>query len=166
MKQRKVNPLITAIKDQIDQYKREANLAYKKATRLATDRMLLRALYAPIFVNLTENDSIYIYTHDNNRVQFVVYMRELDSFKDARLTSTISSAMELIGDKVKETDFAQYEHKEYRISSSTSAIYAQYADCVADLQINAYVKTDSPTCRKIQIGTEIKAVPKYKFECN
>ena len=161
MKQRKVNPLITAIKDQIDQYKREANLAYKKATRLATDRMLLRALYAPIFVNLTENDSIYIYTHDNNRVQFVVYMRELDSFKDARLTSTISSAMELIGDKVKETDFAQYEHKEYRISTNNICAVEQ-----AELQINAYVKSDSPTCRKVQIGTEIKAVPKYKFECN
>lgn len=161
MKQRKVNPLITAIKNQIDQYKREANLAYKKATRLATDRMLLRALYAPIFVNLTEDDSIYIYTHDNNRVQFVVYMHDLDSFKDERLTSTISSAMELIGDKVKETDFAQYEHKEYRIS--TNNIYAVEQ---AELQINAYVKSDSPTCRKVQIGTEIKAVPKYKFECN
>lgn len=161
MKQRKVNPLITAIKNQIDQYKREANLAYKKATRLTTDRMLLRALYAPIFVNLTENDSIYIYTYDNNRVQFVVYMHDLDSFKDERLTSTISSAMELIGDKVKETDFAQYEHKEYRIS--TNNIYSVEQ---AELQINAYVKSDSPTCKKIQIGTEIKAVPKYKFECN
>mgnify|MGYP003350510129 FL=1 len=161
MKQRKVNPLITAIKNQIDQYKHEADLLHKKVKRLTTDRMLLRALYAPIFVNLTENDSIYIYTHDNNRVQFVVYMRELDSFKDQRLTSTISSAMELIGDKVKETDFAQYEHKEYRIS--TNNIYAVEQ---AELQINAYVKSDSPTCRKVQIGTEIKAVPKYKFECN
>ena len=161
MKQRKVNPLITAIKNQIDQYKHEADLLHKKVKRLTTDRMLLRALYAPIFVNLTENDSIYIYTHDNNRIQFVVYMHDLDSFKDERLTSTISSAMELIGDKVKETDFAQYEHKEYRIS--TNNIYAVEQ---AELQINAYVKSDSPTCRKIQIGTEIKAVPKYKFECN
>ena len=161
MKQRKVNPLITAIKNQIDQYKHEADLLHKKVKRLTTDRMLLRALYAPIFVNLTEDDSIYIYTHDNNRVQFVVYMHELDSFKDERLTSTISSAMELIGDKVKETDFAQYEHKEYRIS--TNNIYAVEQ---AELQINAYVKSDSPTCRKVQIGTEIKAVPKYKFECN
>ena len=158
---RKVNPLITAIKNQIDQYKHEADLLHKKVKRLTTDRMLLRALYAPIFVNLTENDSIYIYTHNNNRIQFVVYMHDLDSFKDERLTSTISSAMELIGDKVKETDFAQYEHKEYRIS--TNNIYAVEQ---AELQINAYVKTDSPTCRKIQIGTEIKAVPKYKFECN
>ena len=161
MKQRKVNPLITAIKNQIDQYKHEADLLHKKVKRLTTDRMLLRALYAPIFVNLTENDSIYIYTHNNNRIQFVVYMHDLDSFKDERLTSTISSAMDLIGDKVKETDFAQYEHKEYRIS--TNNIYAVEQ---AELQINAYVKTDSPTCRKIQIGTEIKAVPKYKFECN
>ena len=161
MKQRKVNPLITAIKNQIEQYKHEADLLHKKVKRLTTDRMLLRALYAPIFVNLTEDDSIYIYTHDNNRVQFVVYMHDLDSFKDERLTSTISSAMELIGDKVKETDFAQYEHKEYRIS--TNNIYAVEQ---AELQINAYVKSDSPTCRKVQIGTEIKAVPKYKFECN
>ena len=161
MKQRKVNPLITAIKNQIEQYKHEADLLHKKVKRLTTDRMLLRALYAPIFVNLTEDDSIYIYTHDNNRVQFVVYMHDLDSFKDERLTSTISSAMELIGDKVKETDFAQYEHKEYRISGNNI-----YAVEQAELQINAYVKSDSPTCRKVQIGTEIKAVPKYKFECN
>ena len=161
MKQRKVNPLITAINNQIKTYKHEADSLHKKVKRLTTDRMLLRALYAPIFVNLTEDDSIYIYTYDNNRIQFVVYMHELDSFKDERLTSTISSAMELIGDKVKETDFAQYEHKEYRIS--TNNIYAVEQ---AELQINAYVKSDSPTCKKVQIGTEIKAVPKYRFECN
>ena len=130
----------------------------------SSDLMLLRALYAPIFVNLAEDDSIYIYTHDNNRIQFVVYMHELDSFKDERLTSTISSAMDLIGDQVKETDFPEYEHKEYRISGNNT--YSHYADCVAVLQINAYVKSDSPTCRKVQIGTEIKEIPKYKFECN
>jgi len=32
-------------------------------------------------------------------------------------------------------------------------------------EITAYVKSDSPTCKKVMTGMEIKEVLKYKFVC-
>jgi len=153
MKARKVNPLITAINEQIKTYKRDAKALHEKATKLAKDRMMIRALHSPLFASLTKDDSVYIYTYAHT-IQFNVYLRDLTSFKDERLTSMLSVAMETISDRVKETDFAQYDHKEYRVNGDS-----------VSLEITAYVMSDSPTCKKIMTGMEVKEVPTYKFVC-
>lgn len=153
MKARKANPLIKAINDQITSYKRDANAFHQKSTKLAKDRMLIRALYAPLFVNFTRDDQVFVSIY-GDRIHFNVYMRELDSFKDERLLSILNTAMETISDKVKEQDYAQYDHKEYYINTDD-----------VNLCITAYVKEDSPTCKKIMTGMEIKEVPTYKFVC-
>lgn len=153
MKTRKANPLIKAINDQITSYKRDANTFHQKASKLTKDRMLIRALYAPLFTNFTSNDQLYV-SMFGDRVHFNVYMRDLDSFKDERLLSILNNAMETVSDKVREQDYAQYDHKEYYIDSD-----------YVNLCITAYVKEDSPTCKKIMTGMEIKEVPKYKFVC-
>jgi len=140
MKARKANPLITAINEQIKTYKRDANTFHQKATQLTKDRMLIRALYAPLFANFTSNDQLYVSIF-GDRIHFNVYMRDLDSFKDERLLSILNTAMETISDSVREQDYALYDHKEY------------------------YVKEDSPTCKKIMTGMEVKEVPTYKFVC-
>ena len=153
MKARKTNPFIKAINEQIESYKREAKLLHEKAVKLAKDRMLIRALYMPMFANLTDDDQLYISVYDD-RIYFNLYMRGLDSFKDNRLTSILSHAIDTITSDIKEKDYAEYDHKEYRL----------YSDDVY-LDIMAYVKQDSPTCKKIMTGMEIKEVPKYKFIC-
>jgi hypothetical protein len=153
MKARKANPLIKAINDQITSYKRDANAFHQKSTKLAKDRMLIRALYAPLFVNFTRDDQVFVSIY-GDRIHFNVYMRELDSFKDERLLSILNTAMETISDKVKEQDYAQYDHKEYYINTDD-----------VNLCITAYVKEDSPTCKKIMTGMEVKEVPTYKFVC-
>ena len=162
MKVRKANPLIRAIQNQIDQYKNGAKNLQAKADYLIKNRMFIRAMYQPMFATLGENDHVYIYNYEDS-LQFVVYMRELESFKDDRLTTMLSTAMDSLEGDVKETDYAEYDHKEYSIK--TSNIYAEYVDQKVELVINAYVKSDSPTCRKIQTGTEIKEVPQFKFIC-
>lgn len=153
MKARKTNPFIKAINDQIESYKRDAKLLHEKAVKLAKDRMLIRALYAPLFTNFTQDDQVFVSIY-GDRIHFNVYMRELDSFKDNRLTHILNTAMETISDKVKEQDYAQYDHKEYYINTDD-----------VNLCITAYVKEDSPTCKKIMTGMEIKEVPTYKFVC-
>jgi hypothetical protein len=153
MKARKANPLITAINDQIKTYKRDANTFHQKATQLTKDRMLIRALYAPLFVNFTRDDQLFV-SMFGDRIHFNVYMRELDSFKDERLLSILNTAMETISDSVREKDYAQYDHKEYYINTDD-----------VNLCITAYVKEDSPTCKKIMTGMEVKEVPTYKFVC-
>ena len=150
---RKVNPLITAINNQIKTYKHEANTQYKRAMSLTKERMMIRALYAPMFVNLGKDDELHVYMY-GKFISFSVYMRDLDSFKDERLTSMLSIAIDTISDKVRETDYAQYDHKEYRIGNENVV-----------LEITAYVKSDSPTCKKIMTGMELKEVPQYKFVC-
>jgi hypothetical protein len=158
MKVRKANPLIRAIQNQIDQYKTGAKNLQAKADYLIKNRMYIRAMYQPMFATLGENDHVYIYNYEDS-LQFCVYMRELESFKDDRLTTMLSTAMDSLEGDIKETDYAEYDHKEYSIK--TTNIYADQVE----LQINAYVKSNSPTCRKIQTGTEIKEVPKFKFIC-
>lgn len=153
MKARKTNPFIKAINDQIDLYKREIKLLNEKATKLARDRMLLRALYAPMFAGLTNNDRLHI-SLIGNHVHFILYMYELNSFKDERLTSILDYALENISTDVTEKDYAEYDHKEYRLQ--TKDLY---------FNIEAHVKEDSPTCRKVVTGMEIKEVPKYKYVC-
>ena len=150
MKARKANPFIKAINDQIESYKRDSKLLHEKAVKLSKDRMLIRALYAPMFANLTDNDQLFVSLY-GDRIHFNLYMRELSSFKDDRLTSILSYAIDTITSEVKEKDYAQYDHKEYRL----------YSDEVY-LDITAYVKEDSPTCKKIM---EVKEVPTYKFVC-
>jgi len=153
MKARKANPLITAINDQIKTYKRDANTFHEKASKLAKDRMLIRALYAPLFTNFTRDDQVFV-SMFGDRIHFNVYMRELDSFKDERLLSILNTAIETISDSVREKDYAQYDHKEYYINTDD-----------VNLCITAYVKEDSPTCKKIMTGMEVKEVPTYKFVC-
>lgn len=153
MKARKANPFIKAINDQIESYKRDSKLLHEKAVKLSKDRMLIRALYAPMFANLTDNDQLFVSLY-GDRIHFNLYMRELSSFKDDRLTSILSYAIDTITSEVKEKDYAQYDHKEYRL----------YSDEVY-LDITAYVKEDSPTCKKIMTGMEVKEVPTYKFVC-
>ena len=153
MKARKANPLITAINDQIKTYKRDANTFHEKANKLAKDRMLIRALYAPMFVNFTRNDQLFV-SMFGDRIHFNVYMRELNSFKDERLLYILNTAIETISDSVKEKDYAQYDHKEYYINTDD-----------VNLCITAYVKENSPTCKKIMTGMEVKEVPTYKFVC-
>jgi len=153
MKARKANPLITAINDQIKTYKRDANTFHEKANKLAKDRMLIRALYAPMFANLTKDDQLFV-SMFGDRIHFNVYMRELNSFKDERLLSILNTAIETISDSVREKDYAQYDHKEYYINTDD-----------VNLCITAYVKENSPTCKKIMTGMEVKEVPTYKFVC-
>lgn len=153
MKTRKSNPLIKAINDQITSYKREADGYMKKLHKIKQDRMLIRALYSPVFDGFSGD--LYVHTYASE-IHFTVYMHELDSFKDDRLTTLMSRILDVVGSSasIAENDYAQYDYKSYRIRGAEVLF-----------EITAYVKSDSPTCKKVMTGMEIKEVPKYKFVC-
>jgi phage FluMu protein Com len=153
MKARKANPLIKAINDQVTSYKREAEGYMNKMRKIKQDRMLIRALYSPVFADFVGD--LYVHTFASE-IHFTVYMHELDSFKDDRLTTLISRILDVTGSNVStsENDYAQYDYKSYRFRAK---------DVV--FEITAYIKSDSPTCKKIMTGMEMKEVPTYKFVC-
>jgi hypothetical protein len=153
MKARKANPLIKEINDQVTSYKREAEGYMNKMRKIKQDRMLIRALYSPVFDGFKGDLYVHMFASE---IHFTVYMHELDSFKDDRLTTLMSRILDVTGSDVSiaENDYAQYDYKSYRIRGSEVLF-----------EITAYVKSDSPTCKKVMTGMEIKEVPKYKFVC-
>lgn len=153
MKARKSNPLIKAINDQITSYKCEAEGYMKKMRKIKKDRMLIRGLYSPVFEGFTGD--LYVHTYASE-IHFTVYMHQLDSFKDEQLTTLLGRILDVVGAdaSVAENDYAQYDYKSYRIRGSDVLF-----------EVTAYVKSDSPTCKKVMTGMEIKEVPKYKFVC-
>ena len=86
----------------------------------------------------------------------VVYaqLRDLESFKDAKLMAVLEY-VSVFSDTSTSKDWAQYLNRDFRFVSKTVDVY-----------INAYVKEDSPTCRKVMIGTELQTVEKYKIVCD
>jgi hypothetical protein len=153
MKARKSNPLIKAINDQITSYKREAEGYMNKMRKIKKDRMLIRGLYSSVFEDFTGDLYVHMYASE---IHFTVYMHQLDSFKDEQLTALLGRILDVVGAdaNVVENDYAQYDYKSYRIRGSDALF-----------EITAYVKSDSPTCKKVMTGMEIKEVPKYKFVC-
>ena len=87
-----------------------------------------------------------------------IYMYDLDSFKQRELVWTLeyltNEADKLKGD-VDTKDYAESVNRDFHFSTDKW-----------EANIVAYVKRDSATCRKVQIGTEIKEVPQYKIVCD
>jgi hypothetical protein len=86
----------------------------------------------------------------------VVYlqMRDLGSFKDAKLTAVLEYVSVFTNTSTSK-DWAQYLNRDFKFTSNT-----------VDIHIGAYVKEDSPTCRKVLVGTELQTVEKFKIVCD
>ena len=56
---------------------------------------------------------------------------------------------------IKEEAWPQFHNKDY---------HAEVEE--ARVAIHAYVRSDSPTCRRVQVGTELKETPIWELHCN
>ena len=83
-----------------------------------------------------------------------ISMNNLDSFKDAKLVAVLEY-LGLFSDKLESKDWPDYINRDYKFSSET-----------IDVKVAAYVKSDSPTCRKVLVGTEQQTVEKFEIVCD
>lgn len=149
--QRNVNPIIGATNRAIHSAQSEARAAYEKAKRLKAQRMALRR-FAPLTAGLTANE-VDLYG-GYNTVQLYITLFDLDGFKDVRLTDVLGALYEMT-DTVKEQEVAQFHEKVYT---------ADVGD--VHIRIAAYVKEDSETCKRVEIGRELVEQVKYKMICS
>ena len=86
---------------------------------------------------------------------FQLTLRNLESFKCPKLEFLLID-MENNAESARDTrDFAEYLNREY-----------YYKMDGMNICINAFVKSDSPTCRKVVVGTETETTLKYQIECD
>lgn len=154
MKQRKVNPLIQAINKSICSGKAEGHALITRAKSLEDQRMIIRAKYQEGFKNLSEYsaESLYITTNGYKPTVHLT-LRDLEGFKDPQLTDLLEFFMKYT-DKIEEREWAVYMNKDYTIICDDMIV-----------AVSAYVREDSPTCRKIATGTKYEEVTTYKLVC-
>ena len=99
-------------------------------------------------------DTLHVYTIGSD-VYFQLTLRNLESFKCAKMELLLVD-MENNAESARDTkDWAEYLNREY-----------YYKMDGMNICINAFVKSDSPTCRKVVIGTDTVTTPKYQIECD
>ena len=105
-----------------------------------------------------DNDYVIIGTD-----QVIFSLRELDSFKDDRLVNGLSKIMDLPGIFDRGTaEFPNVRNRDYKFfldylkSDGTSG--------KVWLQVSAYIKSNSESCRRVQTG--VREEPVYELVCD
>ncbi len=155
MSTRKVNPLIKAINIEIKSERDTARTLAQRAKVLASQRMMLRAKYGKVFKDLNEDLSyLSVYFWSQSKPTLSLSLYRLDGFKDQRLTQVLESFMAWT-DKVKEEADAANYRKSYTFDLDD-----------VEVMIHASIRSDSETCERVQVSTELKEVPVYELRCN
>jgi hypothetical protein len=91
------------------------------------------------------------------------YLPNLDGFTDRKLTMILDSLLYVNGlEPMQTTDYPNCLNRDFRFEFKYGPSW--YETIV--VSIAAYVREDSPTCRKVLVGTETQTVEKYKIVCD
>jgi len=128
-------------------------LATKRLNTIKANRKMIGKVLRSLDKVLGNKDRLHLMENDNMPHVYVV-MYDLESFKDERLMRILGHFSETMNDMETE-DWAKSVNRDYRFKSATySAV------------VSAYVRNDSPTCRKVLVGTELQTVEKYEIVCD
>lgn len=127
--------------------------ATDKLNVIKINRKMIGKVMRSIEKLIAPDDRMYLMT-DSHLPHVYVNMRNLESFKDDRLVKVLSYLSETMDD-MKTEDWAQSVNRDFRFKSGTHSV-----------AISAYVREDSPTCRKVLVGTELQTVEKFEIVCD
>ena len=103
----------------------------------------------------TESTSMW-FDVDGHEPYLRVTLEDLESFKDDRLVSRLWYLSNLDGVREpKSSDWAMSLNRDYRFDFDGFSV-----------TISAYVKSDSPTCRKVVVGSKTEVINEYKIVCD
>jgi hypothetical protein len=151
---RKTNPLINAINNATEQSRKEGHNLISRAKILEEARMKIRVNYSGVFKDLDLNVHNLFVRTSYHKPTIAVNMNSLESFKDTQLIGLLeffSSKTE----KATTRDWPQYLNRDYTFELDDVLV-----------SISAFVRTDSPTCRKVQTGVKVEEVPQFELVCD
>jgi hypothetical protein len=151
MKTRKLNPFICAMNSALNDRQETINTMRKTVHEVKSKKLELRVKYGRLFTDLPGRFSISLSCE--KPVAYVI-MRRLESFKDARLTNFLDKLVAMDGE-MSSTDYASIMNRSFTCNFSDFQVY-----------VDAYVKDDSPTCRKVIVGTKMEEVNEYEIVCD
>jgi len=119
----------------------------------SANKNLIKGFLMMLDSTLSESDAVWVSIWGTSP-RITVALHDLEGFKSPRL-SRVLGLLETLGDSESTTDWpAQYNRDYvYRVGEMM-------------VRISAYVMTDSPSCRRIQIGVRSDEVPVYEMKCD
>jgi len=138
-----------------------ANRDFASAIRRAKEQKAQLA-YAKddlkVFINIVRplldaRDVTHIISGSDKPVLYI-NMRNLESFKTGRIVKVLQ-VMEAFGASRRTEDWADIVNRDFKYDMG------KY-----DVTLCAYVREDSPTCRKVAVGSEVKTVVTYEIQCD
>jgi hypothetical protein len=106
-------------------------------------------------VDKSDDDMNTFVSVSYSEVTLHLTLRNLDSFKDSRLTSLLYKLENLNPRSVNNSEWADYVEKTFNY------VFDEYR-----VSLDASVRSDSPTCRRVVESIEIVEQPKYKIVCD
>ncbi len=154
MNNRKLNPLTQALNEASEKSRREGHELIRKAKLLDDQRMKIKISYHQAFKDLDlEKHNLYVRTSYYKPV-IELNLNALENFKDPQLVE-ILEFFSARTEKITTRDWALYLNRDYAFELEDVMV-----------NISAFVKADSPTCRKVQTGIKVEEVPQYKLVCD
>lgn len=104
-----------------------------------------------------ENFSIGTYSG----ISVTAQLEKLEGFSDPRLCDVLERVLRMNPESTKTYDYPDYMNREYRFK------LAGFGESIS-LCVNAYVKSDSPTCKKVlkSVSTRVVEDKVYELVCN
>ena len=138
-----------------------ADIRYAKERRAVLKsgkcRTLVTRLIQPLIYAVGETGRVVLHVWCG-KPSITVYMYDLESFKQRELVWVIeylTGELDKLGGNVSTKDYAEAINRDYVFSTDKW-----------EVRVVGYVKSTSPTCRKVVIGTELVEKHKYQIVCD
>ena len=142
----------SALKDAQDTVTRHRNAVQALKNQRKAIGRLLRKL--SMCVEPKSRSTVLAMWMYGDEPHITINMYDLEGFKSLRLESVLWM-LEEIGTLVEQKEYASCLNRDYKYEVDGYRVH-----------LSAYVKDDSPTCRKVVVGTDTVTTPKYAIQCD
>ena len=146
------NQATLAFADAIKSANRNLDRMRKYKANLVAHRKELGKVTRMLAKGMKQHDHMYLSNWDS-RPYIGVALYDLESFKCLELETMLAALMNL-GEVDDTKDWPSALNRDYKFKLESF-----------DVTVSAYVRDDSPTCKRVIIGTEMQQVNTYKIVC-
>jgi hypothetical protein len=142
--------------------KKRIALFKKHATKLSKILNDLSLILSGTTVSHNLYAYAYAYTYDDDSsFTIALTLRGIEGFKCPALSAVLEYCNEKCEpNRTSTSDWAESLNREFRFK-----LAPQFGENCT-ITVNAYVKSDSPTCRKVVVGTVMEEVKRYEIQCD
>jgi hypothetical protein len=148
------NQATLAFADAVKSANRNLDRMRKYKASLVAHRKELGKVARMLAKSMKKRDHMYLSNDLGSRPYIGVGLYDLESFKCLELETMLTTLVNL-GEADDTRDWPSALNRDYKFKLESF-----------DVLISAYVREDSPTCKRVVVGTEMQQVDTYKIVCD